>query len=190
MIKNDNFEHQLKSIATDITPSEESLSKLKALNPNTKRTKAGKKIFMVNAVSTILCVLLTPAIAVAAYSVSTSLYEKVKNANLSQSEMEQLDSKLHDEGFSDENIADLHDLNVNQNNQTYGPDALGADLIEVVADDGQIGYIYRSDLEELEPKSIEDALKHSGEVTTLTVYESDGKTPISTFTLTDGEEKP
>ena len=187
MIKESYFEYQIKTLATEITPSEEALSRLRNLSPNLKRTKAGKRIFMVNVVSIILCVFFTPAIALAAYNVSTSLYEKVINANLSQSEMEQLDSRLHEQGFSDENISDLNELNVNQYGQTYGPDALGADLIEVVADDGQIGYIYRNDMEEFQAQSLEDALKYSEEVVTLTVYEKDGKTKISTFTLTDGK---
>ncbi len=189
MIKENDFVYQIKSITTDITPSEEALSKLRSLSPELKRTKIGKKIFMANIVSIVLCVLLTPAIVFAAYTVSTSLYEKVKNANLSQSEMEQLDSQLHDEGFLDENIDDLHELNINQYGQTYGPEALGADLIEVVADDGQIGYVYRTDLEELQADSLEDALKYSGEIVILTVYEKDGKTKIGTFTLTNGQER-
>ena len=190
MAKNDSFEHQLKSIATDITPSEEALSRLKTLKPNLRRTNVGKKIFMVNVVTIILSVMLTSLTAFAAYSVSTALYEKVKNADLSQSEIEQLDNQLHNEGFSEENIADLHELNVNQNGQSYGPDALGADLIEVIADDGQIGYIYRNDLEELQAQNLEEAFKRSGEIVTLTVYGEDGETKISTFTLSDGKEKP
>lgn len=189
MIKANDFEYQIRSIATDIMPSEESLSRLRGLNPNSKRTNVGKKIFIVNTVSIMLCVLLTPAMAFAAYNISASLYEKVKNANLSQSEIEQLDNRLHEEGFTDENISDLNELNINQYGQTYGPDALGADLIEVVADDGQIGYVYRNDLEGLQAQNLEDAFKYSGEVVTLTVYEKDGKTKISTFTLTNGKEK-
>lgn len=45
----------------------------------------------------------------------------------------------------------------------------------------------RNDMEELQAQSLEDALKYSVEVVTLTVYEKDGKTKISTFTLTDGK---
>lgn len=187
MIDEKNFEYQIRSLASKIEPSEEAILKVKSLNRNSKRTKIGKKIYVINLVTILLCIFATPIVVFATYNISTSLYEKVKNANLSQMDMEQLDKQLQEEGFSNEQINELHELNINESGQTYGPDALGADLIEVIADDGQFGYIYRTDFEQLSANDISDAILNSGKEEALTVYKNDGKTKIGTFTLTDGK---
>lgn len=124
----------------------------------------------------------------AGYYINTILMEKVEDTDMTPKEINSLGNVLEEWGFSDENISDLNELQTNENGLTYGPDALGADLIEVVSDDGKLGYVYREDLEVSEGKNITDALT-SNKVFTINVYDCDGETVIDTFTLTDGKEK-
>ena len=105
--------------------------------------------------------------------------EKVKNVNYTSEQIEELDKQLKEQHFSEEYIEQLEKLNTNSDGLIYGPDVLGADLIEVISDQGQLGYIYRTDYDGAEPNK---------EVV-LTVYKEDGKTIIGTFKLTDGKEK-
>ena len=185
------FETRMKSLAADITPSEEALDGLRTLHPEAKAkpTYARKRILAVSAASAVLCVMMIPAIAAGAYHISSAVYEKVKDAGLTDSEIDRLDSELHSQGFSDEHISNFSPLEVNENGQTYGPDALGADLIAVLMADGDIGYVYRDDLYPPPPKSLEEALAISGKPFTIPVYDKDGKTVIGTMTSNEQARK-
>ena len=127
-------------------------------------------------------VLATLLLVGAGYYVNQVLLEKVKNTDMSQKEINSLGNALEEWGFSDENISDLNELQTNKNGLTYGPDALGADLIEVISNDGKLGYVYREDLEVSERNNITDALNSSGQFT-INVYDCNGETVIGTFTL-------
>lgn len=118
------------------------------------------------------------------------LWNKVKDAGLTNEEFRNLLNKLRKEdGITVEVIKNTDALMVNENNITYGPDFLGAELVSVISDDGISGYVYRSDLEGSAPGSIQEALETSGKEQVLTVYESDGATVIGTFTMGNGQNK-
>lgn len=88
------------------------------------------------------------------------------------------------------------DYKINANGQTYG---IGdaeyiedlPDLMSAMGDNGNLGYIYTSDLLNNKPSTPEEAVAYqkaleSGEYTprVINVYESDGKTVIDTLTET------
>lgn len=177
-----NIEYRIRALRNELKPSASSICRLKTMTRNSERTRIGKRILAVNFLLLILALLTVPSMAFAAYRVSSILTEKTKNANLTQEEIQQLDKQLKEDRFTDSQISKFHELNVNKRGQTYGPDALGADLIEVIADDGKPGYIYRTDLEATEASSLEEAMKSLDNVV-LNVYDQDGENIIGTFTL-------
>ncbi len=130
----------------------------------------------------LVAVLATFCLIGAGYYVNQVLLEKVKNTDMSQKEINSLGNALEEWGFSDENISDLNELQTNKNGLTYGPDVLGADLIEVISNDGKLGYVYREDLEASERNNIIDAQNSSGQFT-INVYDCNGETVIGTFTI-------
>lgn len=176
----------LKKIQVDynrICLSVESTNRIKDKIKNKKRTLLYKKILLFNCVLCLALIISVPITVYAAYEGMRVLYEKTQNADLSQEEIIELDAILKDEHFSEEDISKLNDLNRNESGQLYGPDILGAELIEVESDLGDVGYIYRSDLEEVEADNIEEALGKEEAKVVLTVYKNDGVTKIGTFTL-------
>jgi len=140
--------------------------------------KSGKRGFILFA---ILIAVMIPVTVHAATQISKALYEKTRNAGLTQDEIVGLDTDLKEHGFREEAISGFDDLQVNEAGQTYGPDALGADLIEVMYQEGKIGYVYRTDLYGNQPQTIREALNEP-KTRNLTVYDKDGKTVIGTFT--------
>ncbi|MGH3261291.1 MAG: hypothetical protein ACRDNS_04760 [Trebonia sp.] len=75
---------------------------------------------------------------------------------------------------------------VNASGQTYGvQNQRGTpDLIAVTATNHRTGYVYAHQLNPPPPKTIKQALaQNNAAPKTLTVYESDGKTPIGKFAL-------
>lgn len=75
---------------------------------------------------------------------------------------------------------------VNADGQTYGvQNAHGVpDLIAVIATNHRLGYVYAKQLNSPAPKSPAQALaQNNAPARTLTVYKSDGKTPIGKFIL-------
>ena len=148
-----------------------------------------KRIFIFNIIIVIAMVTALPLTAVAASHISDRLYEKVKETKYTEDEMLELQKNLQDYGFTGEDIDELHALNVNAMGKTYGPDVLGADLIEVISDEEEIGYIYREELEGDAPGSIAEAMQEQleGGEKRIPIYKSDGMTVIGTFSLLNGE---
>lgn len=105
-----------------------------------------------------------------------AVYEKVKDAHLSKDEINTLCTQLSDSGFTIDTINDLDPLMLNQSNQTYGPEALGADLVKVISDTMQDGYVYKQELD----------LAGPGE--SISVYQSDGLTIIGSYTPNQKKE--
>lgn len=159
---------------------------LEGLHRNTKKVN---RYFTFNIIIGIAMIAAIPLTAVAAPHISDRLYEKVKEAKYTENEMLELQKNMQEYGFADEDIEELNDLNVNATGKTYGPEVLGADLIEVVSDQDEIGYIYREELEEVIPGSIDEALQEQSEggEKTISVYKNDGMTVIGTFSLSNGE---
>ena len=190
MYMNDDFNQKMevyKEVGKQLHPSSSSITRIKNMEGKMQKTKVGRRIAIFNIFIALVTLFMIPFTAYGAYQVSQALYEKVQNADYSQEQIEELNDQLKNQEFSDDDIANLNELKVNEYGQTYGPDALGADLIEVISDEGEIGYVYREDLESTEPKSLEEALENE-EISRIKVYKNDGKTEIGTFTLTDGEE--
>lgn len=170
-------------VAKQISPSTEVCQKIISGNPPVRHLHNKMLIFYL--VLVIMVALFIPTTGYAAYHVSEVLYEKVKSAGYTKEELETLETNLTEWGFSQEEIADLEELGVNENGLTYGPDVLGADLILVCMDEGGVGYVYRQDMENLAISSPEEASDCIEEVK-LTVYASDGVTEIGTFTVGGG----
>lgn len=88
----------------------------------------------------------------------------------------------------------------NDAGQTYGSNfgssspSQDPDLVLVIGDQGHEGYVRSSELNGPEPSSPEEAVKNQarpGEVVAvLTVYESDGRTTIDTFTIVAAAPEP
>lgn len=83
-------------------------------------------------------------------------------------------------------------IEVNPSGQTYGSALVDPEnppvLVQAYGDNGEIGYVYNDELAGPKISSPEEAVEYmkSGkaqERTTLTLYASDGKTPIGTFTI-------
>ena len=116
-----------------------------------------------------------------------ALSDKVKNTNYTQDQIEVLCRQLEEQGFSEEDINRIPELNMNDEGLLYGSDHLGADLISVKSDQGVSGYVYRRELDQAtEANSIDEALANS-KVAVIKVYKEDGKEEIGTFTLSDGK---
>lgn len=173
-----------KKIELQLDPS---IDRLKALDgeKNNRKGRIMKTIMINNIIVILAVIIIIPVTVFATSEISHVLYEKVRNVGYSYEKIQKLEDELTKQGFSEEDISNLKELQVNENGQTYGPDNLGADLIEVISEEGDIGYIYRTDLEKSEAKSIDEALGSNGE-TVLKVYENDGITEIGTFVLSDG----
>ena len=174
-------------IGDSIHMTENRKSALKNLQQCTrKRTYVGMRIILFNMSMVIAALIMIPLTVYAAYQVSPILVEKVKNANYTSEQIEELDQQLKNQHFSEEYIQPLDELNTNDEGLTYGPDVLGADLILVISDQGKTGYIYREDYEAVDAHTLDDALTNPNGEVVLTVYDKDGKTQVGTFTLTDG----
>ncbi|MBE5953156.1 MAG: hypothetical protein E7257_03230 [Lachnospiraceae bacterium] len=158
---------------------------------NKKRsyTSIGKRILIFNICMIIFYIVITPVTAYAAVKIGSMLYEaiqeKVENAELSEDDIQMIiDANGLVENFDNvEFINNLNELQVNENGQTYGPDILNADLIAVISDQGEEGYVYREELYDEAPKTPEEAISTNGEVIVIKVYLSDGITEIGTFTV-------
>lgn len=152
-----------------------------------QRTKVYKRILFFNLAMVLLLTLSVPISTYAAYQGAKAIYEKVKSINMTNNEIENLDKQIKEEGFTEDSIGNLNELKKNENGQTYGPDILGADLVEVEMDNGQVGYVYREQLNN-SPKNLDEA-KNVKDKMVLDAYKSDGKTKIGEFTLSKSDEK-
>lgn len=79
-------------------------------------------------------------------------------------------------------------LGINANGDTYGVDSPQGhpDLIAAIATNGQVGYVYATDLEEPMPANPEEAVTWNethGGARTIPVYESDGETVVGEFVI-------
>ena len=171
-----------KETSLYLSPSTDCINKIK--KGKCRKTKVAQKLIIANTVVCLLIISMIPVTAYAAYQVSQVLYDKVKNSSYSQEDMVQLEQDLHKYGFSENDISNLTELNTNEFGLTYGPDILGADLIEVVSKEGNIGYIYRKDLDAEKAATLENALDDNRNIV-LKVYDKNGKKEIGTFVLTN-----
>ena len=171
-----------------LMPSDECIERIKNMKERPIKSGIAKRMAAFYAFLAAILLCIVPATVYAATYVSKELYGKLKEAKLSQEEMGAIQENLQNWGFTSENILELKELYKNEEGLTYGPDALGADLIAVISDQGEKGYIYRSDYEAADIKMLEKTEnREKGRV--LNVYQSDGKTVIGTFTLSDGKQK-
>lgn len=171
-----------------LKPSANCIECIKRLEEQPKKTGIGKRIvaFYIFIIVFFMCIV--PVTAYAIIYVSDELYEKLKDAELSREEMGEIQENLQNWGFTSEDVLRLEGVSRNEEGLTYGPDALGADLIAVISDQGEKGYIYRSEFENSDRKILEGVSEKREEGKTLKVYQSDGKTVIGTFTLSNGKQ--
>ena len=184
----DLFERKMeiyKETSLYLSPSTDCINKIK--KGKCLKSKVAQKIIIANTVVWLLIISMIPVTVYAAYQVSQVFYDKVKNSSYTQEEMVQLEQDLNKYGFSENDISNLNELNTNEFGFTYGPDILGADLIEVVSEEGNIGYVYRKDLDAEKADTLENALDDKGN-RVLKVYDKNGKKEIGTFVLNDGSK--
>ncbi|MBO5096288.1 MAG: hypothetical protein J6B98_05390 [Bacilli bacterium] len=136
----------------------------------------------------ILCMLIFIPVSVVTASyigkdIYEQIFEKTKNANLSEYEINVIVSSFINDPEAINGIKYMDELQINESGLTYGPDELGADLISVISDQGKLGYVYREELYKDNVTTIEDALSYQEEVKIINVYSSDGITVIGTFTI-------
>lgn len=174
------------SLRDGLQISESCNNRLNNLTKYAKHTKIKTRILTTQIIILLSFLFLIPTTAYATIKVSDALFEKVKDAGLSEEQIVQLDNKLREQGFSEEDIESFDDLHKNRNGQTYGPDFLEANLVAVISEEGYKGYVYREDLNPPNFNSPEEALKwqeSKPEYTIIPVYKSDGKTVVGTFKM-------
>ena len=152
------------------------------------RTGAGKRVIMFNVCLVVALLIMTPVTVFATVKVSNSLKDlikgKVEDAGLPEEELDELVASFEGQENAEEYIMNLDELQVNSNNQTYGPDMWGGDLISVISDQGEQGYVYRDELYVDDGvDTLEEAINYESEERVLDVYASDGETVIGTFTI-------
>lgn len=179
----------LKKFYSDnkINMTTDSKNRIKKIYKRNIQTTPIKKRILIYQFSLILCaIILIPASAFAASYISKTvyekIYEKVKNANLSEEQINDIVNDFTNDSEAVNGIEYLDELKINENGLTYGPDELGADLIAVISDQGELGYVYRDELYKDNVCSIDDALLYEEGIIILNVYASDGITIIGTFT--------
>ena len=190
---NNRFEYMMWDLQQELKPSEEAVENLKALNNKSSRTFVGKRIVKMQVVVILLLILLIPTAIFAAQSLSQVLFEKTKDAGITEKEMEQVLLYLEETGHTADQIEDFDPLLRNEEGLTYGPEAFEADLILVEMENGETGYVYKEDLltEGDFVKTPEEALawnkekdklmEKQGYVKKIPVYASDGETVVGVF---------
>ena len=141
-----SFEYMIRELHQELTPSEDAVNRLSALNNKSARTFVGKRIVKMHIVIVLTLILLLPTAVFAAHSLTQVLFEKTKDAGITEKEMEQVLLYLEETGHTADQIEDFDPLLRNEEGLTYGPEAFGADLILVEMGNGEVGYIYAEDL--------------------------------------------
>jgi len=190
---NNKLEYMMWDLQQALNPSEEAVESLKVLNNKSSRTFVGKRILKMQIAVILLLILLIPTAVFAAQSLSQVLFEKTKDAGITEKEMEQVLLYLEETGHTADQIEGFDPLLRNEKGLTYGPEAFGADLILVEMENGEIGYVYEEDLltegdfvktpEEALAwnKKSEKLMEKQGYVKKIPVYASDGETIIGVF---------
>ena len=87
------------------------------------------------------------------------LYDRLNGIGISMEEVNEIQQNMQGWGFAPEFILSaLGQLSRNEDGLTYGPDVVGADLISVMSDQSESGYVYRSDMDATCAKTLEEAL--------------------------------
>lgn len=182
-----NFDSFIKSHyphnISNLQMSERAMDCIVQLNKNSAFTKVSKRIRIVYILVLLTLIFGLPVSAYATAKLYFVVHEKVQKTHMSKEKIVDLANELEKQEYSSKDIEILDSLHVNEAGQTYGPDCLGADLVQVEADNGKIGYVYRDELEENTVAVPEEAINSSNESVRLKVYESDGITVIGYFTL-------
>lgn len=174
--------HYPKEIS-NLEISDEARNRIMLLTENSGYGKVSRRILIAQLLLLILLALALPATAYAATKLYSIVSEKVKDTTMTRDEISDLANELESYGFSSKEIGKMTPLQINEYGQSYGPDAFGADLISVMADNGKHGYVYRDELEQDNINTPEEAIKNSHTTTRLKVYKSDGRTIIGYFTM-------
>jgi len=190
---NNKLEYMMWDLQQALNPSEEAVESLKVLNNKSSRTFVGKRILKMQIAVILLLILLIPTAVFAAQSLSQVLFEKTKDAGITEKEMEQVLLYLEETGHIADQIEGFDPLLRNEKGLTYGPEAFVADLILVEMENGEIGYVYEEDLltegdfvktpEEALAwnKKVDELIEKYGYVKKIPVYASDGKKVIGVF---------
>lgn len=179
-----NFDTYLKKYyskeAFSISTPDDMLKNFHRLDCMSKHTRVYKRIVIFNTILILIIALCIPTTVYATVSIYQAVSSKVNDAGLSNSEIDNLSEKLEKMGYTAEQILELQSLKKNENGQTYGPEVLEADLVLVISIEGNVGYVYREDLDS--PGPLDDNYVET-DSDVINVYTNDGKTIIGTFLL-------
>ena len=140
----------------------------------------------------IMCIILfIPLTSYATGKAVGVLKEKVQDTNLSNDDINELYVYLKDNGYTDQQIKELQELHTNDRGQTYGAEAFLPDLVVVISDQGEVGYVYAKELEEIPEGNVNNPAEAAEYMQNrdkylpyvIDVYDSDGETEIGTFTI-------
>ena len=120
-----SFEYMIRELHQELTPSEDAVNRLSALNNKSARTFVGKRIVKMHVVIVLTLILLLPTAVFAAHSLTQVLFEKTKDAGITEKEMEQVLLYLEETGHTADQIEDFDPLLRNEEGLTYGPEAFG-----------------------------------------------------------------
>lgn len=136
--------------------------------------------------------MLNKPLGVRIVTISTALIAGIVAGSLSFGHT--IASAESNQSLSNKSVTATHVYPKNKSGQTYGSELYASspdkapDLISAVAVDGTSGYVRSVDLNEVMPKTPEEAIARQnkrkiGDVRKISVYDVDGKTVIGTFNV-------
>ena len=196
-MKNNDLEYMMRDLQTDVKPSDNAVARLGNLQRYSSETFVGKRIRRMQMAVVLLLILLIPTAVFAVQSISQIIFEKTKDADITQKEREQIQENFEEIGITDpERIKEFDSLQRNENGQTYGSYIYDPDLIAMINDDDEIGYVYAEEFyweDEIvdgfkTPEEVlawkeekEKIVAEQGYIKKMLIYESDGETVIGAY---------
>lgn len=156
-----------------------------------RHTRVWSRIMRMQFALLICIILFIPLTSYATGKAVGVLKEKVQDTNLSNDDINELYVYLKDNGYTDQQIKELQELHTNDRGQTYGAEAFLPDLVVVISDQGEVGYVYAKELEEIpgsyvnSPSEAVEYMQNRDKYLpyVIDVYDSDGETKMGTFTI-------
>jgi len=187
-----NFEYMMWDLKKEIKPSDEAITRLKKLERGGSRTFVGKRIVRMQIAAILLLILMIPTVAFAGYSLSQIVFEKTKDAGISEEQRWEIQQYFEENEYTIEEIKELYPLKRNEKDLTYGLHLYNPDLVMAYAANGKIGYVYQSDLDAIpgsDVKNHSEAMEYmkwkeeNDYQHIINVYKADGETVIGEMVI-------
>ncbi len=192
MMTDHNFEYMMWDLKREIKPSDEATTRLNKLEAGSARTFVGKRIVRMQIAAALLLILMIPTVAFAGYSLSQIVFEKTKDAGISEEQRWEIQQYFEENEYTIEEIKELYPLKRNEKGLTYGLHLYNPDLVMAYAENGEIGYVYQSDLDAIpgsdvkNPSEAMEYMKWKEENDyqhIIKVYKADGETVIGEMVI-------